>query len=99
MEPVIQSPDKTGQAFDGIAPAASCQRGAEMCERAYWSRVGRIVGWVGVILAVPFFVWALLGWFGVVPSMVSVFGITGLRIPASVVVAGLLMAAVGFHEF
>ena len=70
-----------------------------MRERAYWSRLGRIFGWAGVLLAVPFFVWALLGWLGVVPSMVSVFGITGLRIPASVAVAGLLMAAVGFYEF
>jgi hypothetical protein len=30
--------------------------------------------------------------------MIDVFGIVGMRIPASVTIAGLLSAAVGFHQ-
>lgn len=58
----------------------------------------RIAGWVGVIIATPFFLWVPLGLTGLVPSMIDVFGIVGLRIPAGVTIAGLLLAAVGFHR-
>jgi len=30
--------------------------------------------------------------------MIDVFGIVGLRIPAGITIAGLLIAAVGFYE-
>lgn len=53
---------------------------------------------VGLFLALPFFVWLPLGWIGVIPSLVDTFGIVGLRIPASITIAGLLMAAFGFDE-
>ena len=59
----------------------------------------RIAGFFGLAMALPFFVWLPMGWIGWVPSVVDVFGITGLRIPASITVAGLLIAAVGFWEF
>lgn len=58
----------------------------------------RMVGWVGVVVATPFFLWAPLGFVGLIPSMIDVFGIVGLRIPAGVTIAGLLLAAVGFYE-
>ena len=58
----------------------------------------RIAGWVGVVIATPFFLWAPLGFVGLIPSMIDVFGIVGLRIPAGVTIAGLLLAAVGFYE-
>ena len=57
-----------------------------------------IAGWFGVIIAAPFFLWVLLGFTGLVPSMVDVFGIVGLRIPAAITIAGLLIASVGFHR-
>ncbi len=62
-----------------------------------WS-ASRVAGWVGVVIATPFFLWVLLGMTNLVPSMIDVFGIVGLRIPAAVTIAGLLLAAVGFHR-
>lgn len=58
----------------------------------------RILGIVGVLIAMPFFVWLPLGLLPAVPSMIDVFGIPGLRIPASLTVAGLLIAAIGFWD-
>ncbi len=58
-----------------------------------------LLGWIGVALAAPFFIWALLAVAMPIPSMVDVFGIVGLRIPASITVGGLLLAAIGFHRF
>lgn len=58
----------------------------------------RSVGWLGVIIAAPFFLWVPLGFTGLIPSMIDVFGVVGLRIPAGVTIAGLLIAAIGFHQ-
>jgi len=58
----------------------------------------RVVGWVGVVIATPFFLWVPLGLIDLAPSMIDVFGIVGLRIPAGVTIAGLLLAAIGFHR-
>lgn len=58
----------------------------------------RVAGWVGVVVATPFFLWVPLGFTGLIPSMIDVFGIVGLRIPAAFTIAGLLLAAVGFHR-
>jgi hypothetical protein len=58
----------------------------------------RVSGWVGVVVATPFFLWVPLGFTGLIPSMIDVFGIVGLRIPAAFTIAGLLLAAVGCHR-
>ena len=50
-------------------------------------------------MALPFFVWVPVAWVGLVPSMVDVFGVIGLRAPASITIGGLLLAAIGFHDF
>ena len=57
-----------------------------------------MVGWAGVVIAAPFFLWVPIGLTGLVPSMIDVFGLVGVRIPAAVTIAGLLLAAVGFHR-
>ena len=62
-----------------------------------WSAL-RVVGWAGVVIAAPFFLWVPIGLTGLVPSMIDVFGLVGVRIPAAVTIAGLLLAAVGFHR-
>ncbi len=62
------------------------------------SRLLYVAGWLGVVIATPFFLWVPLGLTGLVPSMIDVFGIVGLRLPAGVTIAGLLLAAVGFHR-
>jgi len=61
-------------------------------------RLSRAIGTLGVLAAMPFFVWFVLGWVDIVPSMVDVFGVEGLRTPASITVGGLLLAAIGFHD-
>jgi hypothetical protein len=58
----------------------------------------RMLGLLGVVAALPFFVWLPLGLLDPIPSMVDIFGVPGLRIPASVAIGGLLVAAIGFHQ-
>jgi len=70
----------------------------------HWQPAGnsvalRTLGWVGVAIALPFFVWVPLALVSPLPSMMDVFGVVGLRIPASITIGGLLMAAIGFHKF
>jgi hypothetical protein len=62
-------------------------------------RALRTLGAIGVLATVPVFAWLPLGMLESVPSMIDVFGVAGLRIPASVVVGGLLLAAIGFFEW
>ena len=49
-------------------------------------------------MAAAFFAWIPLGWLEAVPSMVEVYGMAGLRTPASIAVGGLIVAALGFYE-
>lgn len=49
-------------------------------------------------MALPFFVWLPASLIPGVPHMIEVFGIAGLRTPAGVTIAGLLLAAFGFYE-
>jgi len=58
----------------------------------------RVIGYLGLALAAPFFLWVPLGLTGLTPSMIDVFGVVGLRFPASVTISGLLLAAIGFHQ-
>ena len=59
----------------------------------------RALGWLGVIVAAPFFLWVPLAFITPLPSMIDVFGVVGLRIPASITIGALLLAAIGFHKF
>ena len=61
-------------------------------------RTLRVLGYCGVLMALPFFIWLPLGFLPFVPSMVDVFGVPGIRTPAAVTVAGLLLAAIGFRD-
>ena len=56
------------------------------------------LGYLGVAIAAPFFLWVPLGLLGLLPSMIDVFGIVGLRFPAAMTIAGLLLSAIGFHR-
>ena len=67
-------------------------------ERTPGSRRMRQLGALGAITAALLLAWGPLGLLEFVPSMIDVFGVAGLRIPASVAVGGLLLAAVGFYE-
>jgi hypothetical protein len=62
------------------------------------SQLLSVTGFFGVAIALPFFLWVPLGFLGLTPSMIDVFGVVGLRFPAAVTIAGLLLAAIGFHR-
>jgi hypothetical protein len=63
-----------------------------------FTRARRYIGFLGIAMAFPFFVWLPLGFLEAVPSMLEIFGMLGLRTPASITIGGLLLAAIGFHE-
>jgi hypothetical protein len=60
--------------------------------------VMRVIGFLGVAIAAPFFLWVPLGLTGLTPSMIDVFGVVGMRFPAAVTISGLLIASIGFHQ-
>lgn len=64
--------------------------------RRRWQRAAIVAG---LLITAPFILWFLLGLLGLVPSIVQVFGPAELRTPASIVVAGLLIAALGFWDY
>jgi hypothetical protein len=64
-------------------------------------QIGRtrlLIGLAGVLTAALFFIWLLMGLFGWVPTLLDVFGVTGMRTPASITVAALLLAAIAFWD-
>jgi len=63
------------------------------------ARIRLVLGISGLLAAGVVFLWLPLGWLGFVPSLIEVFGMQGLRIPAGVTVGGLLLAAIGFNDF
>lgn len=65
---------------------------------AQLNRLRLSLGLLGVVVAAAFFVWLLAGWLGWVPGMVDVFGVEGMRTPAAITVAALLLAALSFWE-
>ena len=59
----------------------------------------RILRVLGIAMALPFLIWLAVGLLPGIPSIVDVFGVTGLKTPATIVIAGLLLAAIGFEDF
>lgn len=67
-------------------------------ERDTLKTVRRAVGVAGLVVAAGFLLWVPVGFLPAVPGPVDVFGIEGLRTPASFTVGGLVLAAIGFFE-
>lgn len=44
------------------------------------------------------FAWLVIGTITPLPGIIEVFGVQGIRTPASISIAALLTAAIGFHE-
>ena len=63
------------------------------------SRTRRVLRLLGLGMVVTMLLWALLGLLPGIPSVIEVFGVTDLKIPAGIVIAGLLLAAIGFEDF
>jgi len=57
-----------------------------------------ILGITGCAMALFFFAWLVVGLVPGIPTMVDAFGMAGMRTPASITIAGLLLAAIGFFE-
>jgi hypothetical protein len=61
-------------------------------------RVRRLAGVFGILVAAALVLWIPAGLVPGVPGPIDVFGIDGLRIPASFAVGGLVLGAIGFFE-
>ena len=61
--------------------------------------IKKVLRVLGIAMALPFFIWVVLGLIPSIPSIVDVFGIDGLKIPTSVVIGGLMLAAIGYEDF
>ena len=68
-------------------------------DRALLKTAKKVARVLGVILALPFFIWLPLSLVPAIPSIIDVFGIGGLRIPTGFVIGGLMLAAFGFEDF
>ena len=58
-----------------------------------------LIGTVGLVGAVLMLVWLITSVLGLTVSMIDVFGMEGVRIPAGIAIGGLMLAAVGFNKF
>ena len=63
------------------------------------SRPRRVLRVLGLGMVVAMLLWGFLGWLPGIPSVIEVFGVTDLKIPAGILIAGLLLAAIGFEDF
>jgi hypothetical protein len=63
------------------------------------AKTRRLLRLLGIAMFLPFAVWLLVGWIPSVPSIIDVFGVTGLKIPAGIAIGGLLISAIGFADF
>ena len=61
-------------------------------------RIRRALGIFGVAVASAFLLWIPAGFIPGIPSLIDVYGIDGLRTPASFAVGGLMLGAIGFFE-
>ena len=61
--------------------------------------IKKVLRVLGIVMAVPFFVWVPLGLIPSIPSIIDVFGIDGLKLPTSIVIGGLMLAAIGYEDF
>jgi hypothetical protein len=58
-----------------------------------------LMGSAGLIAAILMLVWLITSLLGLTVSMIDIFGIEGVRIPAGIAIGGLMLAAVGFNKF
>ena len=63
------------------------------------TKLMQFVGVTGLAIAALMLTWFLLGLTGLIPSMIEIFGIPGLRFPAGIAISGLLAASIGFNKF
>jgi len=57
------------------------------------------MGSIGLIGAILMLVWLITSLLGLTVSIIDIFGMEGIRIPAGIAIGGLMLAAVGFNKF
>jgi hypothetical protein len=68
------------------------------CEPSTLKRLRRVIGVAGIIVAAGILLWIPAGFVPGIPGPLDVYGIEGLRKPASFMVGGLMLGAIGFFE-
>ena len=58
-----------------------------------------LMGSIGLIGAILMLVWLITSLLGLTVSIIDIFGMEGIRIPAGIAIGGLILAAVGFNKF
>lgn len=71
---------------------------SQIREPARLKRLRRAVGIFGISVAAGLLLWVPAGFVPGIPGPIDVFGIDGLRTPASFMVGGLMLGAIGFFE-
>jgi len=61
--------------------------------------IKKVLRILGILMAVPFFIWVPLGFVPSIPSIIDVFGMDGLKLPTGIVIGGLMLAAIGYEDF
>jgi hypothetical protein len=73
-------------------------RNSTLNEPSWLRKLRRTAGIVGLVVSTALVLWVPVGLIPAVPGPIDVFGIDGLRTPASFAVGGLMLAAIGFFE-
>ena len=68
-------------------------------QRSKFFRFRQLIGSAGLIGAAFMLVWLITSLLGLTVSIVDIFGIGGIRIPAGIAIGGLMLAAIGFNKF
>ena len=68
-------------------------------QRPNFVKLRILVGSFGLIVSTLMLVWLITSLLGLTVSIIDVFGLEGLRIPAGIAIGGLMLAAVGFNKF
>jgi hypothetical protein len=61
--------------------------------------IKKVLRVLGILMAVPFFIWVPLGLIPSIPSVIDIFGMDGLKVPTGIVIGGLMLAAIGYEDF
>ena len=67
--------------------------------RSFVLAVKKVSRITGICMALPLFIWLPLGLAPSIPSIIDIFGVAGLKVPASIAIGGLMLAAIGFEDF
>jgi len=68
-------------------------------QRSSFLKIRFFMGSIGLMAAILMLVWLITSVLGLTVSIIDIFGMEGIRIPAGIAIGGLVLAAVGFNKF